>query len=87
MIGVFAKKFAANERVTEITDAEGVVEVKSHSEGVQSMVVGDDEPPKAFVEKVAYEGGNVYVIPFIEAFRTWIRRMKEGEDETESGKE
>lgn len=81
MIGVFAKMFGPRERVTEIAEADGGLQVKARADaGVETASVAADAPPEAFVEKMEYEGGNVYVIPFMEAFRAWVKRSKSKED-------
>lgn len=78
MIGVFAKMFGPQDRVAEVTplEAPSGYEVKATGPAVETKTTGTDEPPSAFVEKVTYEGGDVYVIPFMEAFRAWVRKTR-----------
>lgn len=78
MIGAFARMFGENSRVTEVADApEGGMEVRARGDGVETRLVADDAPPSAFVEKIEHEGGDVYIVPFVEAFRAWLRKRRD----------
>ncbi|HVL49040.1 MAG TPA: hypothetical protein VM889_10825 [Candidatus Thermoplasmatota archaeon] len=76
MIGAFAKMLGDRDRVLEVAAEENGSQVKltSRGDGTGQVTSVSDAPPAAFVEKMAYDGGDVYVVPFLEAFRSWLRR-------------
>ncbi len=84
MIGVFARMFSSSNRVTEVRELDAGVEVGARRDGgVESKSVIADEPPVAFSEKLETEGGTVYVVPFIEAFRAWLSKRRAADEEGE----
>lgn len=85
MIGAFARMLGARERVLAVEhDPESGYAVRS-SAAVPSERAGRDGPPEAFVaERVSDEGGDVYVIPILEAFRGLFRRKRaDGDSSTD----
>lgn len=88
VIGVFAKMFGTHERVTEITPTETGYEVGAKAPGdVEKKATVEEGPPRAFVERMAYDGGDLYVIPFMEALRGWLARKRENATEAEKFRE
>ncbi|MHB8604916.1 MAG: hypothetical protein ACYDCK_06630 [Thermoplasmatota archaeon] len=83
MIASFARMFGNRDRVVSVAPVTGAptdLEVFA-GEGTAASanpkgVVGSDQPPAAFVEKMAYDGGDVYVIPFVEAFKKWSSTLR-----------
>lgn len=75
MIGAFARMFNGGKRVEEIDTAEDVVHTRAPG-GVTDAATIRDAPPEAFVEKVEAEGGDVYVVPFLETLRNALRRRR-----------
>lgn len=79
MIGAFARKLGARERllaVEETEDHQGYATRAHAPGGVAPPREARDAPPEAFVEKVSDEAGVVYIVPMLEALREWVRRRR-----------
>lgn len=74
--------FGAPARVVSLeeTEKKDNYQVKTWSgEGEERTGTLDDAPPEAFVQRVEHPGGDVLVVPLLEALRAWL---KKGRDET-----
>jgi hypothetical protein len=80
MIGAFARMLGARERLLAIepTEDQQGYATRAHEPGggIAPRKEASDAPPEGFVHKVADEGGDVYVVPMLEALRDWVRRRR-----------
>ena len=79
MIGAFARKLGARERLlaVETTEEPHGYATRAHEPGgVAPRKEARDAPPEGFVERVQDEGGDVYMVPMLEALRDWVRRRR-----------
>lgn len=79
MIGAFARMLGARERLlaVESTEDQQGYATRAHAPGgVAERKEARDAPPENFVEKVPDEGGDVYMVPMLEALREWVRRRR-----------
>lgn len=78
MIGAFARMLGNRERLlaVEETEDQGYATRARAPSGLEARREARDAPPEAFVQRVSDEGGDVYVIPFVEALREWVRKRR-----------
>lgn len=78
MIGAFARKLGKSDRILSYEQtAQDTIAVQSRHESERDSVTeARDAPPEAFVERLAYPGGDVYMVPLIEAMRQWFKRRR-----------
>lgn len=78
MIGAFARMLGNRERLlaVEETEDQGYATRAHAPGGLEARRESRDAPPEAFVQRVSDEGGDVYVIPFVEALREWVKRRR-----------
>lgn len=80
MIGAFARMLGNRERLLAVEETEnhGYATRARTPSGVEDRREGTDSPPERFVEKVSDEGGDVYLVPFLDHLREWVRRRRAG---------
>jgi hypothetical protein len=79
MIGAFARMLGARERLLAVEpteDQQGYATSAQAPGGVPTRREARDAPPEGFVEKVTDDGGDVYMVPMLEALRDWVRRRR-----------
>lgn len=81
MIGAFARMLRHKDHVEAVEGSPEAGWAVRTREGAH-LPETRDAPPERFVERVSDEGGEVYMSPVVEAFRTLFRR-KPSSDATE----
>lgn len=77
MIGAFARRLGPRDRILSYEETgEGVATTARTPEGVATLSPAADAPPEAFAQKLEHDGGNVYVVPMLEALREWLRKSR-----------
>lgn len=72
MIGAFARMLGSRSRVLSVEE-DHTIRAREERGYAEHRTSAPDAPPEAFVEKVADEGGDVYVMPFMDALRAALR--------------
>lgn len=78
VIGAFARMIGARDRVLTVEESaeQGYAVTAAGEGGYAAHAEGRDAPPEAFVERISDEGGDVYVVPMLEALRQWVKRRR-----------
>ena len=79
MIGAFARMLGARERLltVEPTEDQQGYATRAQTPGhAPTRREARDAPPEGFVAKIPDEGGDVYMVPLLEALRDWVRRQR-----------
>lgn len=75
MIGAFARKLPSSGSATEVEfEVEGAALRYLAASGEVREDKETDPLPRAFTERLEYEGGDLVVSPILEAFRNAFRR-------------
>lgn len=72
--------FGAPARVVSLeeTEKKDGYQVKTWTDdGEERTGALDDAPPEAFVQRVEHPGGDVLVVPLLEALRAWLKKGRE----------